>query len=207
MHASFWRCDTVATLLQGIYDKRQRTEVEMAKRDQELKQLQGWRSTVQSLLERFQELVAQAAATATAKAAATDAESADKGALFEVAQGTMSRTLQELVAQATASAAAKAAATDAESADKGKPFEFAQGTTPRTLQELVVQVTATATAKAAATDAELADKGEHCNTFDIHMRSHTESRSWLPGPATPSPPRRSLGYLSGSQLLRMSIRV
>ncbi len=41
----------------------------MAKRDQELKQLQGWRSTVQSLLERFQELVAQQAAAAQAATA------------------------------------------------------------------------------------------------------------------------------------------
>jgi hypothetical protein len=60
---------THALPVQGIYDKRQRTEVEMAKRDQELKQLQGWRSTVQSLLERFQELVAQQAAAAQAAAA------------------------------------------------------------------------------------------------------------------------------------------
>ena len=68
---------------QGIYDKRQRTEVEMAKRDQELKQLQGWRSTVQSLLERFQELVAQQAAAAQAAAAngtADDAPAAEQAA-------------------------------------------------------------------------------------------------------------------------------
>lgn len=55
---------------QGIYDKRQRTEVEMAKRDQELKQLQGWRSTVQSLLERFQELTSASAAVTAAAAEA-----------------------------------------------------------------------------------------------------------------------------------------
>jgi hypothetical protein len=63
-------------LIQGIYDKRQRTEVEMAKRDQELKQLQGWRSTVQSLLERFQELVAQQAAAVQAAAANGTADDA-----------------------------------------------------------------------------------------------------------------------------------
>ncbi len=57
-------------LWQGIYDKRQRTEVEMAKRDQELKQLQGWRSTVQSLLERFQELTSASAAVTAAAAEA-----------------------------------------------------------------------------------------------------------------------------------------
>lgn len=61
---------------QGIYDKRQRTEVEMAKRDQELKQLQGWRSTVQSLLERFQELTS---ASAAATAAAAEAGAATPG--------------------------------------------------------------------------------------------------------------------------------
>ena len=58
---------------QGIYDKRQRLEVEMSKREQELKQLQGWRSTVQSLLERFQELDAAAAAAAAEQAAAAQA--------------------------------------------------------------------------------------------------------------------------------------
>ena len=55
----------------------------MAKRDQELKQLQGWRSTVQSLLERFQELVAQQAAAAQAAAAngtADDAPAAEQAA-------------------------------------------------------------------------------------------------------------------------------
>lgn len=56
-------------MAQGIYDKRQRMEVEMAKREQELKQLQGWRSTVQSLLERFQELDTAAAASAAAEQA------------------------------------------------------------------------------------------------------------------------------------------
>ncbi len=42
----------------------------MAKRDQELKQLQGWRSTVQSLLERFQELTSASAAVTAAAAEA-----------------------------------------------------------------------------------------------------------------------------------------
>lgn len=42
----------------------------MAKRDQELKQLQGWRITVQSLLERFQELTSAAVTAAAAEAGA-----------------------------------------------------------------------------------------------------------------------------------------
>ncbi|KAK9806100.1 hypothetical protein WJX72_001362 [[Myrmecia] bisecta] len=44
--------------LQGIYDNRQRTELEMARREQEMKQLQGWKATVQSLIERIEELTA-----------------------------------------------------------------------------------------------------------------------------------------------------
>jgi septal ring factor EnvC (AmiA/AmiB activator) len=77
--------------VQGIYDKRQRTEVEMAKRDQELKQLQGWRSTVQSLLERFQELVAQQAAAA--QAAAANGVAADATATEQDAKADAGRTL------------------------------------------------------------------------------------------------------------------
>ena len=45
--------------MQGIYDSRQRCELEMAKREQEIKQLQGWKSTVQTLIERFEELSEQ----------------------------------------------------------------------------------------------------------------------------------------------------
>ncbi|KAK9841198.1 hypothetical protein WJX74_001758 [Apatococcus lobatus] len=41
--------------LQNIYDRRQRTEIEMARREQEIKQLQGWRQTVQQLVDRFKE--------------------------------------------------------------------------------------------------------------------------------------------------------
>lgn len=66
---------------QGIYDKRQRLEVEMSKREQELKQLQGWRTTVQSLLERFQELDAAAAAAAAEQAAAAQAHPGECPAL------------------------------------------------------------------------------------------------------------------------------
>ncbi len=52
--------DRVATsrppLPQNIYDSRQRCELEMAKREQEIKQLQGWKTTVQGLIERFEDL-------------------------------------------------------------------------------------------------------------------------------------------------------
>eukprot|EP00884_Botryococcus_braunii_P009363 jgi/Botrbrau1/18428/Bobra.0072s0020.2 len=44
--------------LQKIYEGRQRTEVEMARREQEIKQLNGWKGTVQSLIDRFMELSA-----------------------------------------------------------------------------------------------------------------------------------------------------
>ena len=43
-------------LPQNIYDSRQRCELEMAKREQEIKQLQGWKTTVQGLIERFEDL-------------------------------------------------------------------------------------------------------------------------------------------------------
>lgn len=42
-------------LLQGIYDKRQRTEHEMVHREQEIKQLQGWAQTVQNLINKFED--------------------------------------------------------------------------------------------------------------------------------------------------------
>ncbi len=42
--------------MQNIYDSRQRCELEMAKREQEIKQLQGWKTTVQGLIERFEDL-------------------------------------------------------------------------------------------------------------------------------------------------------
>ncbi|KAL3153768.1 hypothetical protein ABBQ32_013356 [Trebouxia sp. C0010 RCD-2024] len=41
--------------LQGIYDKRQRTEHEMVHREQEIKQLQGWAQTVQNLVNKFED--------------------------------------------------------------------------------------------------------------------------------------------------------
>lgn len=53
----------------------------MSKREQELKQLQGWRTTVQSLLERFQELDAAAAAAAAEQAAAAQAHPGECPAL------------------------------------------------------------------------------------------------------------------------------
>ena len=49
------------SVLQGIYDSRQRCELEMAKREQEIKQLQGWKTTVQTLIERFEDLCEQSA--------------------------------------------------------------------------------------------------------------------------------------------------
>lgn len=41
--------------LQGIYDKRQRTEHEMVHREQEIKQLQGWAQTVLNLINKFED--------------------------------------------------------------------------------------------------------------------------------------------------------
>ena len=54
--------------MQGIYDSRQRTELEMAKREQEIKQLQGWKTTVQTLIERFEDAMEQGRALARAGA-------------------------------------------------------------------------------------------------------------------------------------------
>lgn len=57
--------------MQGIYDSRQRCELEMAKREQEIKQLQGWKTTVQTLIERFEDLCEQAASLMRAQGAST----------------------------------------------------------------------------------------------------------------------------------------
>eukprot|EP00775_Hariotina_reticulata_P013475 gene13475-13601_t len=46
--------------LQSLYDKKQRTEYEINKRENEIKQLQGWKATVENLLERFDDLLKQA---------------------------------------------------------------------------------------------------------------------------------------------------
>ncbi|GAX74273.1 hypothetical protein CEUSTIGMA_g1722.t1 [Chlamydomonas eustigma] len=43
--------------LQGVYDKKQRGEFEMAKRETEIKQLQGWKGTVENLIDKFQEVL------------------------------------------------------------------------------------------------------------------------------------------------------
>ncbi|WIA33521.1 hypothetical protein OEZ86_006646 [Tetradesmus obliquus] len=45
--------------LQSLYDKKQRTEFEIAKRDTEIKQLNGWKATVENLSERFDDLAKQ----------------------------------------------------------------------------------------------------------------------------------------------------
>ena len=90
LNNSIW---TACFCLQGIYDKRQRMEMEMTKREQELKQLQGWRSTVQSLLERFQELDAAASAAAAAEAATSQlsASAQRRAACLRRAAGQMLR--------------------------------------------------------------------------------------------------------------------
>lgn len=43
------------SVVQGIYDKRQRTEHEMVHREQEIKQLQGWAQTVLNLISKFED--------------------------------------------------------------------------------------------------------------------------------------------------------
>ncbi|GFR52505.1 hypothetical protein Agub_g15080 [Astrephomene gubernaculifera] len=43
--------------LQATYDKKQKAEYEMAKRETEIKQLQGWKGTVDNLVDKFQELI------------------------------------------------------------------------------------------------------------------------------------------------------
>ncbi|GFH31812.1 USP domain-containing protein, partial [Haematococcus lacustris] len=45
-------------LLQAIYDSKLRAEHEMVKRETEVKQLQGWKGTVENLLDKFLELMA-----------------------------------------------------------------------------------------------------------------------------------------------------
>lgn len=47
--------------VQALYDKKQRTEFEIAKRETEIKQLNGWKATVENLMERFDDLIKQAA--------------------------------------------------------------------------------------------------------------------------------------------------
>jgi hypothetical protein len=55
--------------VQSLHERRQRLEYEAAKRENEVKQLQGWRQTVESLADRYGDLSAQVAAS-EAKAAA-----------------------------------------------------------------------------------------------------------------------------------------
>ncbi|KXZ54862.1 hypothetical protein GPECTOR_4g934 [Gonium pectorale] len=43
--------------LQATYDKKQKAEYDMAKRETEIKQLQGWKGTVENLVDKFQELI------------------------------------------------------------------------------------------------------------------------------------------------------
>lgn len=65
--------------LQAIYDKKQKTEYDMTKRETEIKQLQGWKGTVESLIEKFQELIAAKQPTAS-NASADGEEDAGAGA-------------------------------------------------------------------------------------------------------------------------------
>ncbi|GLI67376.1 hypothetical protein VaNZ11_011557 [Volvox africanus] len=44
--------------LQATYDKKQKAEYDMAKRETEIKQLQGWKGTVENLVDKFHELIA-----------------------------------------------------------------------------------------------------------------------------------------------------
>ncbi|GIL82776.1 hypothetical protein Vretimale_8343 [Volvox reticuliferus] len=44
--------------LQATYDKKQKAEYDMAKRETEIKQLQGWKGTVENLVDKFHELTA-----------------------------------------------------------------------------------------------------------------------------------------------------
>ncbi|KIY93744.1 hypothetical protein MNEG_14218 [Monoraphidium neglectum] len=68
--------------LQALYDRKQRTEYDLVKRDNEVKQLNGWKATVDNLVERFQDMLAQRAALApdAAAAAAAVADVAGAGA-------------------------------------------------------------------------------------------------------------------------------
>mmetsp|Transcript_9701 Transcript_9701/g.26290 ORF Transcript_9701/g.26290 Transcript_9701/m.26290 type:complete len:665 (+) Transcript_9701:145-2139(+) len=45
-------------MLQGIYDKKQRAEYDITKRETEVKQLQGWKTTIEKLVENVTEVVA-----------------------------------------------------------------------------------------------------------------------------------------------------
>ncbi|BDA41097.1 probable inactive ubiquitin carboxyl-terminal hydrolase 54 at C-terminar half [Coccomyxa sp. Obi] len=75
--------------LQAIYDKRQRTDVEIARREQEMKQLQGWKQTVQSLIERFQDLIEPIQATLGDIEEGRTAEEAADGEQVERVQRTL----------------------------------------------------------------------------------------------------------------------
>ncbi|CAD7697548.1 unnamed protein product [Ostreobium quekettii] len=54
--------------LQGIYDKRQRTEIEMAKREQEISQLRSWQGNVNRLISKFEAALGTASADANTEA-------------------------------------------------------------------------------------------------------------------------------------------
>lgn len=73
---------TVTAVLQGIYDRKQRAEYDAAKRETEIKQLQGWKATVESLVEKFSELIAARAAgvTSSSSSSSTSAPGSSSGA-------------------------------------------------------------------------------------------------------------------------------
>ncbi|EFJ48600.1 hypothetical protein VOLCADRAFT_104654 [Volvox carteri f. nagariensis] len=63
--------------LQATYDKKQKAEYDMAKRETEIKQLQGWKSTVENLVDKFQELIT----CRNERALAASASGGDSGAI------------------------------------------------------------------------------------------------------------------------------
>ncbi|KAG1660965.1 hypothetical protein FOA52_005590 [Chlamydomonas sp. UWO 241] len=62
--------------LQATYDKKQRAEYEMAKRETEIKQLQGWKGTVENLVDKFIEVLSCAKGGLEAALAPRDASPA-----------------------------------------------------------------------------------------------------------------------------------
>ncbi|GLC41576.1 hypothetical protein PLESTM_001216400 [Pleodorina starrii] len=66
--------------LQATYDKKQKAEYDMAKRETEIKQLQGWKGTVENLVDKFQELIA----SRNERALAAGSNGAEGGAMRDL---------------------------------------------------------------------------------------------------------------------------
>jgi len=122
--------------VQQLHDRRQRLEYEAARREGEVKQLQGWRATVGSLADRYADLSAQVALE-TAAALAAAAAAAGEGAAAAKDEQQADGTETEAAAggdddeAATGEAAAAAAVAPAALA---QPLKAPAAVTPAALQ-------------------------------------------------------------------------